>query len=125
MPQVLVVGSVIQCTHGGQLKLSAANAQLTVDNNGAVTSGQEVGLMFGSPQAPVAGMVSPCTAQTPTTPPTFVPCTTLPAVAGISVMLTVGNQPVLLATAQGTTVSGAGPGQWSVGSAGQTKLETL
>ena len=83
----------------------------------------EAGLSFGSPQKPVKDMVSPCTAQTPSTPPAFVPCVTAPATAGQATKLTVGGTPVLLKNAQGTTVSGSGPGTWSVSTAGQSKLE--
>jgi hypothetical protein len=124
MGQVVVQGGVIQCTHGGQLKLTAGNAQLTVTGMGAVTSGMEAGLTFGSPTTPVPGMVTPCTAQTPTPPPVFVPCVTAPALpVGLATKLTVGNLPVLLATASGLTASGAGPGTWKVSDPGQQKLE--
>jgi hypothetical protein len=121
---VTVQGAVIKCSHSGQLKLMTGDARLAVAGNGAVTSGMEAGLTFGSPDTPVPGMVSPCTAQTPTSPPKFVPCVTSPALpAGLATKLTVGGQPVLLDSASGTTVSGRGPGTWSVGSAGQQKLE--
>jgi hypothetical protein len=124
MSLILVKGAVIKCSHGGQLKLAKGDARLTVDGNGAVTLGMEAGLTFGSPSAPVAGMLAPCSAQTPSTPPAFVPCVTTPAIAGLALKLAVGGKPVLLDRAQGTTVSGAGPGTWSVASAGQRKLES-
>lgn len=124
MGVVLVQGAVIQCSHGGQLRLATGDARLAVSGNGAVTSGMEAGLTFGSAQAPVPGMVSPCTAQTPTSPPAFVPCVTAASLpAGLASKLAVGSLPVLLDSASGSTVSGAGPGTWSVSSAGQTKLE--
>lgn len=123
MPTVVVAGGILQCTHGGQLKFLSGSTQMTVDNNGVVTSGMEAGLTFGSPTTPVPGMLAPCNAQTPSTPPVFVPCVTNPAAAGLATMLDVGNMPALLSTAIGTTVSGAGPGKWSIGDAGQTKLE--
>jgi hypothetical protein len=124
MGKVLVQGAVIQCTHGGQLKLMTGDARLSVTQNGALTSGMEAGLTFGSPQAPVAGMISPCSAQTPTAPPAFAPCVTAATLPpGLAQKLTVGNLPVLLDSASGPTVSGAGPGSWSVSSAGQQKLE--
>jgi hypothetical protein len=125
MSLVLVKGATIKCPHGGQLRLSSGDSRLGVDGNGVVTSGMEGGLTFGSPDSPVADMVSPCSAQTPTAPPKFVPCVTFPAAAGIAVKLAVGGAPVLLADANGTTVSGAGPAQWSVADAGQTKLEAV
>jgi hypothetical protein len=123
MALVLVKGAVIKCSHGGQLKLSGGDTRLTVDGNGALTSGMEAGQSFGSPQKPVSGMLSPCTAQTPSTPPAFVPCVTGPAIAGMAVKLAVGTMPALLDSARGMTVSGSGPGTWSVGTAGQAKLE--
>ncbi|HVQ93852.1 MAG TPA: hypothetical protein VMU51_22630 [Mycobacteriales bacterium] len=124
MSLVVVKGAVIKCSHGGQLKLSTGDTRLTVDGNGAVTFGMEAGLSFGSPTKPVAGMLAPCSAQTPSTPPVFVPCVTTPAVAGQAVKLALGGKPALLDKAKGTTVSGAGPGTWSVAKAGQTKLES-
>ena len=124
MTLVLVKGAVLKCSHGGQLKLAGGDTRLTVDGKGAVTVGMEAGLTFGSPSALVAGMVAPCSAQTPSTPPTFVPCVTSPAVAGQARLLTLGGKPALLANARGTTVSGAGPGTWTVAQAGQSKLDT-
>jgi hypothetical protein len=123
MNLVLVNGAVIKCSHGGQLKLSTGDTRLTVDGKGAVTLGMEAGLSFGSPSKPVSGMLAPCSAQTPSTPPAFVPCVTSPAVAGQAVKLALGGKPALLDKAKGTTVSGAGPGTWSVATAGQTRLE--
>jgi hypothetical protein len=124
---VVVQGAVIKCPHGGQLKLLSADSRLTVTDSGVVTSGMEAGLTFGSPQVPVPGMVSPCIAQTPpppATPFTFVPCVTSAALpVGLATKLTVGGLPALLDSASGPTISGAGPGTWSVSSAGQQKLE--
>jgi hypothetical protein len=126
MAVVLVQGAVIQCPHGGQLRLQTGDMRLVVTGQGTVTSGMEAGLTFGSPQAPVPGMVSPCSAQTPATPPVFVPCVTAAALpAGLAQKLTVGSLPALLDTASGPTVSGAGPGTWSVASPGQEKLEAI
>jgi hypothetical protein len=126
MGLVLVRGAIIQCSHGGQLKLSVGDARVTVHGNGVVTSGMENGLTFGSPVASVPDMVLPCTAQTPTTPPQFQPCVTAAAApAGLARKLTVGDQPVLVDTATGTTVSGAGPGTWKVSDPGQTILQAI
>ena len=123
MAMVLVKGGVIKCSHGGQLQLLSGDARLTVDGSPALTKGMEAGLTFGSPTTPVPGMMTPCSAQTPAPASAFVPCVTAPAMAGQAVKLTVGNLPVLLDSATGTTASGAGPGTWSVASAGQAKLE--
>lgn len=123
MGAVVVVGAILKCSHSGQLKLTSGDGRLTVDGNDAVTAGKEAGLTFGSPTAPVSAMVAPCTAQTPSTPPAYVPCVTSPAVAGQALKLVIGGVPVLLESAKGLTVSGAGPGTWSIGKPGQTKLE--
>jgi hypothetical protein len=123
MAMILVKGAIIQCTHGGQLKLGTGDSRLTVDGNGAVTFGMEAGLTFGSAAVSVPGMISPCSAVVPATGQPQ-PCVTAPAIAGQATKLTVGNIPVLLDSAQGTTVSGAGPGTWSVSSAGQSKLDS-
>jgi hypothetical protein len=125
MGTVLVQGAVIQCPHGGQLRLTSGDTRLTVAGRGVVTSGMEAGLTFGSPQTPVPGMVSPCTAQTRVPPPpVFVPCVTAAALpSGLATKLTVGSLPVLLDSASGATVSGQGPGTWSVSDPGQQKLE--
>lgn len=124
MGLVVVQGAVITCPHGGKLQLLTGDARLVVGQDGAVTSGMEAGLTFGSPQVTVPGMVSPCTAATTTTPPTFVPCVTAATLpSGLATKLTVGNLAVLLDSASGPTTSGAGPGTWSVSDAGQQKLE--
>ncbi len=122
MAMVLVKGAIIKCTHGGQLRLGTGDSRLTADGNGAVTFGMEAGLTFGSAAVAVPGMISPCGAVAPNGQPQ--PCVTSPAIAGQATKLTVGNIPVLLDSAQGPTVSGAGPGTWSVSSAGQTKLDS-
>jgi hypothetical protein len=123
---VLVKGAVIECPHGGQLELATGDARLSVTQNGAVTSGMEAGLTFGSPQAPAPGAISPCSAQTvpATIPPTYIPCVTSATLpGGLAMKLTVGNIPVLLDSASGPTVSATGPGTWSVKNPGQQKLE--
>jgi hypothetical protein len=124
MGLVVVQGAVIKCPHGGQLRLLTGSTSLVVGQNGAVTSGMEAGLTFGSPQVTVPGMVSPCNAQTPIQPPAYVPCVTAATLpSGLATKLTVGNLAVLLDSASGPTTSGAGPGTWSVADAGQQKLE--
>ena len=127
MSFVLVAGAIIGCSHGGQVKLSAGDSRLIVDDNGAITLGMEAGLTFGSPNSPTPGM-APCTGQVlpvPPTGPAFTPCITNPAAQGMATKLAVGNLPALLDTAAGTTVTPQPPGQWSVVSAGQAKLEAV
>lgn len=119
MPKVLVDGAVIECMHGGQVKLTGGG-KLTVSNSAVLTSGMEAGLAFG-PAGP--NLVAPCSFTLPNGSPS--PCTTsspsLPA--GVSTRLSVGGQPALLETANGTTVN-TPPATWSVAAAGQTKLES-
>jgi hypothetical protein len=126
MSFVLVKGAIIKCNHQGQLRLSSGDSRLSVDDNGAITFGMEVNLTFGAPNAPpTPDMVSPCQAQTPSSPPTYKPCVTNAATQGMATKLVVGTVAVLLDNAAGTTLSGAGPGQWSVVAAGQAKLESV
>ncbi|GKQ37932.1 hypothetical protein [Streptomyces sp. A012304] len=123
MPLVLVAGAVLQCSHGGQTKLTTGDPRVTVQGQGVVSSGMEAGFQFGAAEKPVPGMITPCTGRSPdgSTP---VPCLiAAPAPpAGLTAKLTVGGRPVLLATASGTTVSGV-PGTWKVSDPGQTVLE--
>jgi hypothetical protein len=125
MAHVLVAGAIIQCSHSGQLRMVSGDSRLTVDQNGVVTSGMERGLAFGAPPPanPVPGMISPCSAVVKSSG-TPAPCVTGPAASGQSLLLSVGNLPVLLDTANGPTVTPSGPATWSVSSAGQTKLES-
>lgn len=122
MGTVLVQGAVIGCPHGGQLRLLTGDAHLVVAGEAVLTSGMEAPLTFGSPVAPVPGMISPCQAVTPAGAP--VPCVTSASLPpGLATTLTVRGRPVLLDSASGPTVSGAGPGLWSVTDPGQRKLE--
>jgi hypothetical protein len=120
MPQILVAGATIQCTHGGIASLSGGDPRLSISGNGTITSGMEVGISFapGSPAVaspcpftdPKSGSRSPCSA-------------TVAATAGISTQLSVGNAPALLDQATGLVTNPSDPSaKWSVASAGQTLL---
>jgi hypothetical protein len=111
MPQVLVSGATIQCTHGGVSSLMGGDARLTVSEKGAITSGMEVGISF-APGTPA--VIIPCNFKTPCS-------ATVAAIAGISTMLAVGGMPVLLDTATGIATNAA-PATWKVASPGQTLL---
>jgi hypothetical protein len=115
MAKVVVVGGIVKCIHGGQLRLISGDSRLDVDGNAAVVQGQEAGLSF----APATlGLISPCTYA-----PGGVssPCAiVVPATAGISTKLTVGGLGVLLDTAEGQTSNAT---SWSIQDAGQNKLE--
>lgn len=128
MSFVLVEGAIIQCSHGGQLKLSAGDARLSVDGNGAIVFGNEAGLTFGAPNAPGPDGLPPCLGQVQPPPPTgpvFVPCVTNAAAEGMATKLAVGTVAALLDSASGTTITPQPPGQWNVVSAGQAKLEAV
>ncbi|WP_328524054.1 hypothetical protein [Kribbella sp. NBC_00359] len=118
MPNVLVVGGVLACSHQGRAKLSSGDSRLTVDGNDAVVRGQEVGISFatGSP-----GVEAPCPFSTNAGPS---PCAaTLAATAGFSSKLTVGGVQVLLDTALGNATNPQdSSATWSVADPGQRKL---
>jgi hypothetical protein len=121
MSFVLVKGAIIQCSHGGQIRLAAGDPRLDVDGSGAATSGMESGLSFAS-------ATPPCSNVTTNPAASSAPCVTLPATQGLAEKLAVGGVPVLLASASGETapsVLPAKPGTWSVANAGQQKLEAV
>jgi hypothetical protein len=121
MPNVVVAGGVIQCSHSGQIQFSSGAGQLQVSGSGAITSGMEAGLSFkkGDP-----GVTTPCPVVTSSTPPAPSPCTSSPATAGVSTLLTVGGVGVLLSSAEGPCVNPASstPPTWSIASPGETLL---
>jgi hypothetical protein len=116
MPLVIVQGATIECSHKGRASLQMGDGRLSVSGNGVVTAGMEIGISFakGSPPCrffdPNTKKLSPCTA-------------TMAATGGSSSNLVVGNQPVLLETANGpATNSGDLKASWSVADAGQKLL---
>jgi hypothetical protein len=120
MPNVVVAGGVIQCSHNGLIQFSGGARQLQVSGSGAITSGMEAKLSFasGSP-----GVATPCPKVTSSTPPAPSPCTSSPATAGVSTLLTVGGVGVLLASAQGPCVNAVDPSaKWKIASPGETLL---
>lgn len=120
MPNVVVAGGVIQCSHGGQIQFSSGASQLQVSGSGAITFGMEAGLSF-APGAP--GVTAPCPEVTSSTPSAPSPCTSSPATAGVSTLLTVGGVGVLLSSAQGLCVNLAdSSAKWSIASPGETVL---
>ncbi|MFJ5776211.1 hypothetical protein [Streptomyces sp. NPDC093094] len=125
MALVLVEGAVLMCSHQGRLRLTGADPHLTVSGKGVLTAGAEAGAVFGSAAQPVPGMIAPCACVDPSGRPA--PCvTTATLPPGLSLKLSVGGRPVLLAGAQGITVPpGAPPGTWSVADPGQKLLEAI
>jgi hypothetical protein len=119
MPNVLVVGGVLACSHQGGAKVMTGDSRLTVDGQAALVSGQEVGISFasGSP-----GVLTPCPVTTPAGAPS--PCAaTLAATGGVSTKVSVGALGVLLDTAAGHATNAQDPNAtWSVSDPGQHKL---
>jgi hypothetical protein len=114
MPNVLVVGGVIQCSHKGMLKLLNGDSRLEIADAAALTFGMEAGLSF-APGGP--GVLVPCLH---TTSAGSSPCTaTLNATTGVSTQLTVGGLGVLLDNASGQATNADPPASWSVAQAGQ------
>ncbi len=116
IPNVVVAGGIIKCSHGGQIQFSGGTSQLQVSGSGAITSGMEAALSFASGKP---GVTVPCQKMTSTTPP----CKSSPAAGGVSTLLTVGGVGVLLSSAQGPCANLADPSAtWSIASPGETVL---
>jgi hypothetical protein len=110
MPNVLTVGSSVQCAHSGTVTLKGSQTQLTVDGQAVLVDGD-------LDKASIAGckVVASNTTQ---------PCKTVTGVlVGKSTTLSVGGKPAMLDTAMGTTDGVSPAPQWTVVSAGQTKLQ--
>ena len=118
MPNVVVVGGIIQCSHKGTVKLSSGDSRLEISGAAALTAGMEAGLAF-APGAP--GVLVPCPLPAPSGPPGSSPCTaTIKATAGVSEQLTVGGLGVLLDNASGQATNPNDPtATWSIAQAGQ------
>jgi hypothetical protein len=104
MPEVLTEASTVKCAHEGKLAAKASQHALTVDGSPVLVRGDLL-----------TGRIGGCTL---TSAPG--PCVQITAIAaGASTTLMVGDQPVMLATAKGSTNAGL----WQASDAGQTKLE--
>ena|SRR5918993_5180395 len=117
MANVVVLGGIIKCSHGGKAILTSGDSRLDVASKNVVLQGQEAGVSFaaGTPMCPVqtpSGVPSPCTA-------------TIAATSGVSTKITVGGFGALLDTAQGNATNAQDPSAtWSIDDAGQDKLES-
>lgn len=119
MARVVVAGAVVECPHGGQLKLTAGDGRLEVGGKAVVTSGMEAGLAF-APGAP--GVVAPCTHTTPNGAPS--PCSGTQPASATATKLFVGEQAALLEGASGPVLNPASPGAtWKLSDPGQSLLE--
>ena len=125
MPKILVVGAVLECSHGGQIRIDSGNDKLKVGGKAALTAGMEAGLAFAASDVPpMPNQLAPCTVMTPPPPtPKGVPCVTSAASSGSATKLKVGGTAVLLDSANGSTINAISPGTWKVSKAGQSKLE--
>lgn len=112
MGAVLTTGSQLACSHGGTVKLTKGRSALAVNGKPVLARADVVGATVSGCSTPQSNNTKPCLIVTS-------------LLAGESTGLDVGGQKVLTATARGLTdgLTAAGPGQWSVRSAGQTKLE--
>jgi hypothetical protein len=121
MPNVLVVGGTIQCSHGGSVNLLQGDDRLEIASAAVIVAGMESGLSF-APGSP--GLLTPCPWPSAAQPPVLgsSPCAaTSAALAGVSQQLTVGGKGVLLDNATGPATNSNDPAAtWSVAMAGQT-----
>ena len=123
MPNVVVVGGKIECSHGGTVELTTGAGQLEIAQSAALTSGMEVGISFaqGSP-----GVIVVCPNAVPSGNPGSAPCTIVAKAAiGVSAQMTINGVGVLLDNASGPTFNpnpSGPPPSWSVLQAGQTLL---
>jgi hypothetical protein len=106
MPQVLVAGATIKCTHQGVAPFPSGDSRLVVSGNGAITAGMEVGITLIG-----------CTF--PSSTPGALPCVSQVATGGMSTLLAVGGTPVLLDNATGLTSNAV---NWTVADPGQQLL---
>lgn len=111
MPRILTTGSTLACPHGGSVQLTGGRSTLTVEGKPVLAKVDVVGKAISGCSTPASSSTKPCTTVTS-------------VVAGESTALSAGGMAVLTASALGLTdgISG-GPVQWSVSSAGQSKLE--
>ena len=115
MPEVLVVGGTVDCSHMGSGPITSGSSKLTVGGMAAVVSGQEESVPF---IAPICPQLNP--AQTSPAPCTMTKAATM---GGVSTKLTVVGKGAILSNAKGLTDNSVWPtSTWSVSKAGQSKL---
>jgi hypothetical protein len=123
MPKLIVVGGLIECSHGGKARLKSGNAKLKINGAEVVTAGGEMGLSFlPSTAPPTPDNPAPCPHVGPGAPS---PCAaTLAAVAGVSTKTKVGGVGVLLDTATGPATNPNDPSaKWKISDAGQDLMK--
>jgi hypothetical protein len=105
MTAVAIAASIFTCPHGLPMTVSASQQLLTVDGQSVVVQSDLLGATFT------------CASSSNT------PCTAVVSIdGGLSTTLTVGGEPVVLATVTGTT-TGAPATPVQITSVNQSKLE--
>lgn len=129
MPNIVVVGGFVECSHGGKSKIKSGNAKLKISGAEAVTMGMEVGLSFLPANAtPTPDNPAVCTRLADAgSPPPPSPCSgTMAATVGISTKIKVDGVGVLLDTASGTATNRNDlDAKWKISDAGQTIMKEV
>ncbi len=111
MPNILTAASVLQCIHGGSVKVQASQSKLQVDGQAALLQSDLLAATVSNcPNTNAAAGQTPCLKVTS-------------ILSGLSTDLLVDGQPVMLENATGlTNATPPLPVMWQVQAAGQTKL---
>lgn len=112
MGAALTEASTVKCAHAGSVQLSAGQSKLTVNGNKVLVDGDLTGASINTCSTPITSSSSPCQSATP-----------LPG--GVAAKLKVDGKGVLLEDIKGLTDGVGAPPNWSVESAGQTRLQTV
>jgi hypothetical protein len=125
MPNVVVEGGFLECSHRGKTKISAGDQKLKINGSAVVTLGLETGYAFlPATSPPTPDQPVPCSKLSPApgNPPS--PCSaTRAATSGESTKITVSGVGVLLDTASGPATNANDPlARWRISDAGQTIL---
>jgi hypothetical protein len=113
MPPVLTTASTLTCKHGGTVVVQASTSALTADGNPVLVQADiTAATITGCPNTNASSGQAPCLKITS-------------VLTGVSTVLKVANQPVMLANASGLT-DGVPPlpVMWQVTSPGQNLLES-
>jgi hypothetical protein len=124
MPKLVVVGGMVNCSHGGKARLKSGNAKLKIRGAEVVTAGSETGLSFLPGPALTPDNPAPCPVLDQSGKPS--PCTaTSAATAGVSTKIKVGGDGVLLHdVASGPAINPSDPkATWKITDPGQDLVE--
>lgn len=111
MPNVLTESAVLQCAHGGSVKVQAGQQKLKVDGKAVLLQSDLLAATVSNcPNTNAAAGQAPCLKVTS-------------ILSGLSTDLLVDGQPVMLENATGlTNATPPLPVMWQVQAAGQSKL---